>query len=545
MSNQPLHNLSDSDFVERAANEDPTAIRFIVEAHQNMVYGTCFRILRNGADAEDATQATFLLFLKKCGTLKRGTVIGGWLYKTACLVSRQHLLAKRRRAKREEAYAEMQNTTSEKSADAWKDLLPELDAAIRSLPQAYQNIVILRYLEGLSTAETVKQLGMTDSAVSTGLSRGVDKMRTRFRRKGIVLSAAALASSITTQAAECTMPKIFSPLIGNEAGSGTIAATVSPNVIQMVQGVASHMTKIKLLSVAIPIATAATLTFGAIAASSKQSPAPVAEPVPIPMHEPRVDPEAESTEQSDQVILREVDTNGMNFGEVTGRLLWVFADAESVAKHVEDPQTVKALVENVDFKTQNAALFHWMGSGGDKLSVSLRGNDQKAVAVYDIARGKTKDLREHTKVYAISKVLKIHAANSDKLPVSMKEADDKTGEKPGVAATLVLSMYFTAPGVRGPSAKLNVDADGSFYHYSNGRSSRGILPKVEVERLIQNVANAKEGSVAEDAGHVKFTWMEDEQTKTRSYTFPARSPCKELMAQIDGLVLKYRTKATK
>ncbi len=58
-----------------------------------MVYNTCLRILGNSADAEDAAQATFVVFLKKAKHLKHGTKLAGWLYRTAKFVSREHLRA--------------------------------------------------------------------------------------------------------------------------------------------------------------------------------------------------------------------------------------------------------------------------------------------------------------------------------------------------------------------------------------------------------------------------------------------------------------------
>ena len=84
-----------------AAQGDTEAVREIVETHKAMVYGTCYRILGNAADAEDATQATFIVFLKKCAQLKRGTVLGGWLYRTAGLVSREATRSAGRRKHRE------------------------------------------------------------------------------------------------------------------------------------------------------------------------------------------------------------------------------------------------------------------------------------------------------------------------------------------------------------------------------------------------------------------------------------------------------------
>jgi RNA polymerase sigma factor (sigma-70 family) len=91
--------------IELAAEGDSEAIREIVDRHQAMVYGTCLRIHGNESDAEDAAQATFILFLRKCRKLKRGTVLSSWLYRTARFVSREHIRKSARRKRREIAIA--------------------------------------------------------------------------------------------------------------------------------------------------------------------------------------------------------------------------------------------------------------------------------------------------------------------------------------------------------------------------------------------------------------------------------------------------------
>jgi len=59
-------------------------------------------------------------------------------------------------------------------------------------------------------------------------------------------------------------------------------------------------------------------------------------------------------------------------------------------------------VKDVNFEKETLLLFHWSGSGGDKLTAS---NDagQKPAVVFTITRGLTRDLRHHVKLFAISK----------------------------------------------------------------------------------------------------------------------------------------------
>ena len=64
------------------------AFRAAVERHASMVYATCLRRLTGDTHlAEDATQAVFIVLARKAKSIRRGTSLGAWLFKTANLVA--------------------------------------------------------------------------------------------------------------------------------------------------------------------------------------------------------------------------------------------------------------------------------------------------------------------------------------------------------------------------------------------------------------------------------------------------------------------------
>ena len=75
---------------------------------------------------------------------------------------------------------------------------------------------------------------------------------------------------------------------------------------------------------------------------------------------------------------------------------------EELAKAVSDADAVAAIAKEVDFKKEVVLLFAWSGSGGDKLTMT----DKKGAAVFTLKRGLTRDLRMHTKVFALPKKIK-------------------------------------------------------------------------------------------------------------------------------------------
>ncbi len=84
-------------------SRSPDAFGAIVERHTGMVYSACWRVLRNDDAAQDATQATFLVLVRRAGDLPTGTVLAGWLYLTAHNSARRILRTGLRRVRRERA----------------------------------------------------------------------------------------------------------------------------------------------------------------------------------------------------------------------------------------------------------------------------------------------------------------------------------------------------------------------------------------------------------------------------------------------------------
>ncbi len=61
--------------------------------------------------------------------------------------------------------------------------------------------------------------------------------------------------------------------------------------------------------------------------------------------------------------------------------------------------TADEVAKNVDFKKEYLLLFQWSGSGGDKLTAA----DDKKDVTFTLVRGRTRDLRPHTHLFAVAK----------------------------------------------------------------------------------------------------------------------------------------------
>ena len=111
-------------FVTRRGEAAEAAFAALVERHAPMVLATCRQILGDVHDAEDASQAAFLVLAKKARSIRSGQAIGGWLHAVAVRIASKAKVAAARRRKKEERSAEMAVHPADEPdrADRWAEL---------------------------------------------------------------------------------------------------------------------------------------------------------------------------------------------------------------------------------------------------------------------------------------------------------------------------------------------------------------------------------------------------------------------------------------
>ena len=172
------------------------AFAAIVSRHVNLVYSVALRKVREPQLAEEITQTVFIILARKAGALSSGTILAGWLCRTARYASAKALLREQRRVKREH-HAYMQSHLNEPEAQDWRQIEPLLEEAMSQLGEREHDALVLRFFEGRSYQAVSEALRTTEAAAKMRVNRGLEKLRKIFKKRGLTLSAAMIAGAVS------------------------------------------------------------------------------------------------------------------------------------------------------------------------------------------------------------------------------------------------------------------------------------------------------------------------------------------------------------
>ncbi len=164
------------DLVERAQNGESEAFGRLYDHYADTVYRYIYYRVGSRATAEDLTSETFLRALRRIGTFTwQGRDFGAWLVTIARNLVADHFKSSRFRL--EVTTGEMldSNECERSPEDSVLESLSNaalLDAVRRLNPQQ-QECVTLRFLQGLSVAETARIMGKNEGAIKTLQYRAV------------------------------------------------------------------------------------------------------------------------------------------------------------------------------------------------------------------------------------------------------------------------------------------------------------------------------------------------------------------------------------
>lgn len=169
----------------RAAQQDRAAFDVLYRRYLSRVYGYAFYELGNHHDAEDVTERIFLSALKGIDRYRdTGSTFRAWLFRIAHnAVANAHRSRSRRRSEPlPDDPAWPAPNTDPAGLVTRADELHAALRAVASLPQDRRQVVLLRFVDGLSAAEIGEVLGRSPGAVRVLQHRALRELASRLGR---------------------------------------------------------------------------------------------------------------------------------------------------------------------------------------------------------------------------------------------------------------------------------------------------------------------------------------------------------------------------
>jgi len=154
----------------------------VVRQREAQVLRTAFRILGNWADAEDVAQEVFLRLHRHGLAFVNEAAAGGWLYR----VTVNLCLDRTRSARPSQELPDVPSLArSAEAAVLIEEKKQRLMAALAMLPTKERAAVVLREIEGLSTAEVAAALGSSEVTVRSQISKALVRLRGILNREEV------------------------------------------------------------------------------------------------------------------------------------------------------------------------------------------------------------------------------------------------------------------------------------------------------------------------------------------------------------------------
>ena len=231
-----------------AENGSDEAFATLVTRHANLVYSVAMRQVGNPHEAEDITQAVFIILAQKAAQLRQGKALSSWLFQATRLTANNFVRSECRRHRREEE-AQVQSILNEPESAVWPRIAPLLDTAVERLHEKDRQAILLRFYEGRNLREVGIVLGASEDAAEKRVSRALEKLRKFFARRGINSTTATIAGAISTNSVQAAPVALVKAVTAVAIAKGTAA---SGSTLTLIKGALKLMawTKMKTAAVA-------------------------------------------------------------------------------------------------------------------------------------------------------------------------------------------------------------------------------------------------------------------------------------------------------
>ncbi|GAC1623365.1 MAG: RNA polymerase sigma factor [Candidatus Acidiferrum sp.] len=173
----------EAELIARIVGGEKELFHELIRPYERMAYLTCFSILKNETEAEDAAQEAVISAFRHLGSFRGEAKFSTWLVTIAMNEGRKRL-KKARNAKEESIEGENESNEGDYSPaflTDWREIPLEalereevrsaLRTAVAELPDIYRQVFTLRDIEELNVKETAEVLGTSATVVKVRLHR--------------------------------------------------------------------------------------------------------------------------------------------------------------------------------------------------------------------------------------------------------------------------------------------------------------------------------------------------------------------------------------
>jgi RNA polymerase sigma-70 factor (ECF subfamily) len=167
--------INEQRLVAKAQAGDRLAFEELVRIHADRLYGVVLRLCATPHEAEEVTQETFIRAWRAIARFDGRSQLFTWLYRIGVNEAKRRLQRGERALRTvslEEAPGDPPDLSDAPEPHAERDALrAALERAVQALPLAYRAPLVLRDIEGLTTAESAEILGISEAALKSRLHR--------------------------------------------------------------------------------------------------------------------------------------------------------------------------------------------------------------------------------------------------------------------------------------------------------------------------------------------------------------------------------------
>jgi RNA polymerase sigma-70 factor (family 1) len=180
--------LTDKQLVKGLNNGDTLTYNYVFREWYPRLCFVAMKLVGNKEEAEDIVTDTLTRFYRSENKFDHVENVEGYLYasvRNGCL---EHIRKMKARSNKQMDYAYLQDPNEEtiENIRIKAELIAEIIAEIKRLPDTYRNVFEMSFLQGLKNEEIAKELNISPDNVRQRKARAINMLRLRLSQEGLL-----------------------------------------------------------------------------------------------------------------------------------------------------------------------------------------------------------------------------------------------------------------------------------------------------------------------------------------------------------------------